>query len=113
MPRSFLATRSASTHERPAPRPRCAAGYGEYPAQNLWAKWEQLFRRFSPASLVRVRSRILCEASQRSARTVESPFIRFLFSLLSFFGKMSGVFSQALRLEPPPQFSPLPPPTSR
>src|SRR5439155_16024837 len=101
-----------SIRESLAPRPRCAAGYGEYPAQNLWAKWGQLFRRFAPPNLGQ-RHFPLYEASLLSRRTIESPFIRFLFSLLSFFGKMNGAFSQALRLEPPPQFSPLPPPTSR
>src|SRR5205814_6655785 len=93
---SFLSARCASIPARLVPLPRCGAGYGEYPAQNLWANWEQLFRRFSPASLGRVRSRILCEASQRSARTVESPFIPFLFALPFVFGKIGVSFSVLL-----------------
>jgi hypothetical protein len=52
---------------------------GEYPAQNLWANWEKLYRRFLPACLGRARCPNLCEASLQSARTVESPFILFLF----------------------------------
>src|SRR5213075_1865390 len=49
--------------------PRCyAAGYGEYPAQNLWAKWEQLFRRFAPPNLGQ-RHFPLYEASLLSMRT--------------------------------------------
>jgi len=43
--------RAASTRERLVPPQRYAAGCGEYPAQNLCAKWGQLFRRFSPPNL--------------------------------------------------------------
>jgi hypothetical protein len=48
------------------------------PAQNLWAKWGQLFRRFAPPNLGQ-RHFPLYEASLLSMRTVESPFISFSF----------------------------------
>src|SRR5947199_159326 len=77
--------------------PRCyEAGYGEYPAQNLWAKWEQLFRRFAPPNLGQ-RHFPLYEASLLSMRTIEAPFIRFLFFLLFSCGKTRVSFSFQLR----------------
>src|SRR5262249_51474548 len=83
------------TRARPAPRRHYAAAYGEYPAQNLSAIWEQLFRRFALPNLGQ-RHFPLCEASLLSKRTVESPFIPFLFSLLSFCGKIGVSFSVPL-----------------
>src|SRR5207248_9407019 len=93
----LAAARAALTPGRPV-LPRCyAAGYGEYPAQNLWAKWEQLFRRFAPLNLGH-RHFPLYEASLLSMRTIEAPFIRFLFSLLFSCGKTRVSFSfQLLR----------------
>ena len=87
----FARRDAASTRERPAPPRRYAAACGEYPAQNLWAKWEQPFRHFVPPNLGQ-RHFPLYEASLLSMRTVESPFIRFFF-LFFFLGKTSGAFS--------------------
>src|SRR5580704_13957802 len=64
---------------------------GEYPAQNLLAKWGQLFRHFAPPNLGQ-RHFPLYEASLLSMRTIESPFISFLFSLPFVCGR-TGVFS--------------------
>jgi hypothetical protein len=44
--------------------------FGEHPAQNLLAKWEQLFRRFAPPNLGQ-RHFPLYEASLLSMRTME------------------------------------------
>src|SRR4029434_2997114 len=66
--------------------------FGEHPAKNLLAKWEQLFRRFAPPNPGQ-RHFPLYEASLLSKRTIESPFIRFLFSLLFFCGKIDVSFS--------------------
>src|SRR5207245_5579859 len=84
--------------------PGGAAGNGEYPAQNLLAKWAQPFRHFSPPNPGQ-RHFPLYEASLLSRRTIESPFIPFLFALLFFFGKID-VFSFQV---PRPQHSRLPP----
>jgi hypothetical protein len=83
------------TQGRPAQRRCYAAACGEYPAQNLWAKWGQLFRRF-PLPNLGQRHFPLCEASLLSKRTIESPFIPFLFSLLFFCGKIGVSFSVLL-----------------
>jgi len=61
------------------------AAFGEHPAQNLLAKWGQLFRRFAPPNLGQ-RHFPLYEASLLSMRTVESPFISFLVLALLFSG---------------------------
>src|SRR5262249_25264747 len=76
--------------------------YGEYPAQNLSAIWEQLFRRFALPNLGQ-RHYPLYEASLLSTRTIESPFILFLFSLPFFCGKIGVSFSvpRPERLLPP------------
>jgi hypothetical protein len=55
--------------------------------QNLLAKWGQLFRHFAPPNLGQ-RHFPLYEASLLSMRTIESPFISFLFCLLLFCGKI-------------------------
>ncbi|MFL6504426.1 MAG: hypothetical protein ACJ8KC_03290, partial [Candidatus Udaeobacter sp.] len=65
--------------ERPALLLRYAAVFGEHPAQNLLAKWEQLCRRFVPPNLGQCHVP-LYEASLLSMRTVESPFTSLLFS---------------------------------
>jgi hypothetical protein len=64
--------------------------FGEHPAQNLLAKWEQLFRRFAPPNLGQ-RHFPLCEASLLSKRTVESPFISSLVLPLPFSGAKFAV----------------------
>src|SRR4029077_20782811 len=69
--------------ERPVPLLRYAAAFGEHPAQNLLAKWEQLFRHFALPNLGQ-RHFPLYEASLLSMRTVESPFISRLVSALLF-----------------------------
>src|SRR6266536_5315874 len=96
MRRWLAAARAALTRGRLVPPRRYAAGYGEYPAQNLWAKWEQPFRRFVPPNLGQ-RHFPLYEASLLSMRTIEAPFIRFLFSLLFSCGKTRVSFSFHLR----------------
>ena len=78
--------------ERPALLLRYAAAFGEHPAQNLLAKWEQLFRRFAPPNLGQ-RHFPLYEASLLSKRTVESPFISFLVLALRFSGGRFDVSS--------------------
>src|SRR5438046_9938991 len=80
------AAKARSIRERLVLPQRYVAGRGEYPAQNLWAKWGQLFRRFAPPNLGQ-RHFPLYEASLLSMRTIESPFISFLFSLLFVVGK--------------------------
>jgi hypothetical protein len=70
--------------------------FGEHPAQNLLAKWEQLFRHFSLPNLGQ-RHFPLYEASLLSMRTVESPFISRLVSAVLFFcGKFVASFCQVL-----------------
>jgi hypothetical protein len=69
--------------ERPVPLLRYAAAFGEHPAQNLLAKWGQLFRRFAPPNLGQ-RHCPVYEASLLSRRTVESPFISFLVLAVLF-----------------------------
>src|SRR5438046_10056830 len=81
------AAKARSIRERLVLPQRYVAGRGEYPAQNLCAKWEQLFRRFAPPNLGQ-RHFPLYEASLLSTRTIESPFISFLFSLPFFCGKI-------------------------
>jgi hypothetical protein len=61
------------------------AASGEHPAQNLLAKWGQLFRRFAPPNLGQ-RHFPLFEASLLSMRTVESPFISRLVLAVRFSG---------------------------
>jgi hypothetical protein len=63
---------------------RYAAAFGEDPAQNLLAKWEQLFRHFALPNLGQ-RHFPLFEASLLSMRTVESPFISLLVLAGLFF----------------------------
>jgi hypothetical protein len=49
---------------------------GEYPEQNLLAKWEELFRRFALPNLGQRHFPLIYEASHRSMGSlVESPFI--------------------------------------
>jgi hypothetical protein len=73
--------------ERLVPLLRYAAAFGENPAQNLLAKWEQLFRRFAPPNLGQ-RHFPLYEASLLSMRTVELPSIYLLvLAVLSSCGK--------------------------
>src|SRR6266536_6425760 len=96
MRRWLAAARAALTRGRLVPPRRYAAGYGEYPAQNLWAKWEQPFRRFVPPNLGQ-RHFPPYEASLLSMRTIESPFIRFLFALLFSCGKIGVSFSFQVR----------------
>src|SRR5438046_7836584 len=88
------AAKARSIRERLVLPQRYAAAYGEYPAQNLSAIWEQLFRRFAPPNLGQ-RHFPLYEASLLSMRTIESPFISFLFSLPFVFGR-TFVFSVPL-----------------
>src|SRR5438046_9373589 len=87
MPGSLHAVKRTSIVARLAPRQRYAGECGEYPAQNLWAKWEQLFRHFALPNLGQ-RHFPLYEASLLSTRTIESPFIPFLFSLPFVCGKI-------------------------
>jgi hypothetical protein len=55
------------------------AAFGEYPAQNLCAKWEQPFRRFAPPNLGQRHFPLSYEVSQ--AESLENPaFIWFLFA---------------------------------
>jgi hypothetical protein len=61
--------------------------------QNLWAKWEQPFRRFAPPNLGQ-RHFPLYEASLLSTRTVELPFMLLSFSLLFSCGKIDVSFSR-------------------
>jgi hypothetical protein len=69
---------------RPALLLRYAAAFGEHPAQNLLAKWEQLFRHFALPNLGQ-RHFPLYEASLLSMRTMESPFISRRVSAVLFF----------------------------
>jgi hypothetical protein len=55
------------------------AAYGEYPAQNLLADWEKLFRHFAPPNPGQRHYPLLYEVSQ--AESLENPaFIWFLFA---------------------------------
>jgi len=82
--------------ERPALLQRYAAAFGEHPAQNLLAKWEQLFRRFAPPNLGQ-RHFPLYEASLLSMRTVELPFTSLLvLAGLFSVGKFDVSFCQVL-----------------
>src|SRR5438046_9999649 len=101
MPGSLHAVKRTSIVARLAPRQRYAGECGEYPAQNLWAKWEQLFRRFAPPNLGQ-RHFPLYEASLLSTRTIESPFISFLFCLLLFCGKIVFFWAPQPRRSLPP-----------
>ena len=80
------------TRGRPALLLRYAAAFGEHPAQNLLAKWEQLFRRFAPPNLGQ-RHFPLFEASLLSMRTVELPSISLLVLAVLFSCREFGVAS--------------------
>jgi len=66
----------------------------DHSAQNLRAKWGP-FRRFAPPN-VGQRHFPLYEASLLSMRTIEAPFIPYLFSLLFSCRKTDVSFSSAL-----------------
>jgi hypothetical protein len=58
------------------------AAFGEYPAQNLSANWEKLFRRSALPNLGQRRYPLIYEASHPSTGTmVESPLFFFFFLL--------------------------------
>src|SRR4030095_1375423 len=99
IPRSFPAERSALNRERLVPLLRYAAAFGENPAQNLLAKWEQLFCRFPPPNLGQ-RHFPLYEASLLSMRTVELPSICLLVLAVLF---SCGKFDVASCQVPPAQ----------
>ena len=81
---------------RPALLLRYAAAFGEHPAQNLLAKWEQLFRHFSLPNLGQ-RHFPLFEASLLSMRTVELRSISLLaLAVLFFCAKFLAWFYQDL-----------------